>query len=439
MTSRYAALSDYLREQQRDSVRVSFQEIDGIIGGLPDAALRHRAWWANSLEFSHARHGWLRAGWRTAEVDMEKRQLSFVRVLPSSHPLPRKCLCGCGGTLLDGDFLPGHEARARVAMERSAGGLANLSWVVRAIDSYVAGEFIEAELGRVIRTHWKRAPRAEPPASLNALKTASPPGKTSLGVSVRALAEGRQAPIEGAHSPVAERLLGISRRLEAEELLPSRLPEASAFARENPYAFCIATCLDRQMSAEVAWTIPFYMRQALGHLDPKKIGSMTKDDLQVLFGRLPRRPRFVNDAPPTVMDITRIILDEAGGDASNLWQGKTAAQVRSTFRRVHGVGPGIAAMAVLLIERVFAVRFSDLDHTTMDIKPDVHTVRVLFRLGVASVQSAEAAISAARKLNPAYPGEIDGALWRIGRNWCHALSTECAACPMNDLCLKVGL
>ncbi|MFA5788175.1 MAG: hypothetical protein WDA71_14525, partial [Actinomycetota bacterium] len=203
---------------------------------------------------------------------------------------------------------------------------------------------------------------------------------------------------------MAERLLEISRGLEPEDLFPSLLPEASAFARESPYAFCIATCLDRQMNAEVVWTIPYYMRQDLGHLDPVKVGLMTQEELAALFERLPRKPRFVNDAPPTIMDITKIVLHEGAGDASNLWRGKTAAQVRSTFRRVHGVGPGIANMALLLIEKAFGVRFSDLDHASMDIKPDVHTVRVLYRLGLASAETAEAAIDASRSLHPAYPG-----------------------------------
>lgn len=37
-------------------------------------------------------------------------------------------------------------------------------------------------------------------------------------------------------------------------------------------------------------------------------------------------------------------------------------------------------MAVLLIERAFDIRFPDVDRSAMDIKPDVHTMRVLYRL-----------------------------------------------------------
>jgi len=53
----------------------------------------------------------------------------------------------------------------------------------------------------------------------------------------------------------------------------------------------------------------------------------------------------------------------------------------------------------------------------MDIKPDVHTMRVLYRLGVSSSLNTDSAISAARLISPSYPGAIDGPLWSVGRNW----------------------
>jgi hypothetical protein len=67
-------------------------------------------------------------------------------------------------------------------------------------------------------------------------------------------------------------------------------------------------------------------------------------------------------------------------------------------------------MGVLLIEKNFRIRFSDLDHTRMDIKPDVHTVRVLYRLGVCDAETIDSAITAARRLNPEFPGGVDAPL-----------------------------
>ena len=82
------------------------------------------------------------------------------------------------------------------------------------------------------------------------------------------------------------------------------------------------------------------------------------------------------------------------------------------------------------------MRFSDLDHSKMDIKADVHTMRVLYRLGVAAGQAEGSAMAAARRLHPSYPGELDGALWLIGRKWCHAGEPECTCCPIMGACAK---
>jgi endonuclease III len=160
------------------------------------------------------------------------------------------------------------------------------------------------------------------------------------------------------------------------------------------------------------------------------------EELAGIFNRLPRRPRYVNDAPRTLTDLTSIVVEECGGDAANIWQGKRASQVKRTFLSIHGVGPGIASMAVLLIEAAFHVRFDDLDRKNMDIKPDVHTVRVLFRLGVSQEKTEACAVSAARRIHPEYPGAIDGALWWIGRTFCHPSNPACSQCCVQAVCSK---
>jgi len=189
----------------------------------------------------------------------------------------------------------------------------------------------------------------------------------------------------------------------------------------------------------VVWTFPYEMRRLLGHLDPAALNSMSEADIATLLRRLPRKPRFMNAAPRSIKELSKIVAEECTGDASAIWSGRSASQVKATFRRVYGVGPGIANMAVLLIEKAFGVRFGDLDRRTMDIKPDVHTCRVLHRLGAAGDSTTEAAIEAARWLSPEYPGEVDGALWIIGRRWCRPSSPNCRECPVGTLCKKVDL
>jgi hypothetical protein len=175
---------------------------------------------------------------------------------------------------------------------------------------------------------------------------------------------------------ITQALLDCSKCVEAEELFPVMVSEAAEIVTSNPYAFSMATCLDRGTKADIIWTIPYDIKKKLGHLDPYLFYEMSLEELAALFKSLPRRPRYVNDAPRTVQDLTLIVVEECGGDAARIWTGKRASEVKRTFQSIYGVGDGIANMAVLLIEQAFPIRFNDLDRPRMDIKPDVHTKRV---------------------------------------------------------------
>ncbi len=236
---------------------------------------------------------------------------------------------------------------------------------------------------------------------------------------------------------ITEALLAFDPTVPSTSLFPTVLPEAAPLIATDPYAFLIAVCLDRGTKAQVIWTVPYDMKMRLGHLDPQLIYKMSLEELTELFLQLPRKPRYVNDAPKTVYDLTRFVIEECSGDASLVWEGRRAADVNRILRSIHGVGPGIANMGVLLIEKAFGVRFSDLDRTRMDIKPDVHTVRVLYRLGVSESETIAAAITASRLMNPSFPGGLDGALWEIGRQWCFASNPNCEDCPMSKDCARV--
>jgi len=237
-------------------------------------------------------------------------------------------------------------------------------------------------------------------------------------------------------SRINQALLYFGKEIDPKELFPVLEPGANDLLIDSPYAFVMAVCLDRQTPAEVIWTIPYDINNDLGHFDPFRIHQMSIYDLEYLFSRIRRKPRFVNDAPITVKELTEIVVFECNGEASKIWEGKKASEVKRTFNSIYGVGIGIANMSVLLIEKAYNLRFDELDHRTMDIKPDTHTIRVLYRLGAASIQSEKNAIEAARKLNPDFPGEVDGPLWIIGRRWCHAYDPNCGECSMNNVCIK---
>jgi len=242
--------------------------------------------------------------------------------------------------------------------------------------------------------------------------------------------------MENNFAQINQSLLAYSSKIDPRDLFPTMKSGATDFALNNPYAFCLATCLDRGSLADLIWTIPFWIHQDLGHLNPFRIQRMSIDELTALVDRLPKKPRYYNAAPRTIQEITRIVVLQYGGKAACIWEDRKAADVRRTFLSVFGVGEGIANMAVLLIEKAYQIRFSDLDRLHMDIKPDVNTRRVLFRLGVAVSDADHEAISAARSLNPTFPGELDGALWMIGKHWCKASHPQCSTCPVSPVCPK---
>lgn len=84
--SKYATLGRHLKEQARDTIPMTFTEVERVLGTeLPPSAYRHRAWWSNNPENNVATREWLDAGFETERVDIEQQRLVFRR----RSPLPR--------------------------------------------------------------------------------------------------------------------------------------------------------------------------------------------------------------------------------------------------------------------------------------------------------------------------------------------------------------
>lgn len=87
--SKYAPLAAHLRESERDSVAMTFEEVEAAIGApLPASAYRHRSWWSNNPNNNTSTRAWLGAGYKATEVDMENRKLSFRKDPPEGLTYP---------------------------------------------------------------------------------------------------------------------------------------------------------------------------------------------------------------------------------------------------------------------------------------------------------------------------------------------------------------
>jgi len=78
---------------------------------------------------------------------------------------------------------------------------------------------------------------------------------------------------------IVTKLLEYSKSVDSEDLFPAIEVGASEFARRNPFAFAAVICIDSRWAAGPAhrgWTIPFYMKNATGELDPSRINEILR-------------------------------------------------------------------------------------------------------------------------------------------------------------------
>lgn len=75
--SRYAALTAKLLKHEEPRLTMSFDELDEIVGGLPDSAKKYGAWWANNAASQTHSRFWLDAG-RRASPDFRNRLAVFT-------------------------------------------------------------------------------------------------------------------------------------------------------------------------------------------------------------------------------------------------------------------------------------------------------------------------------------------------------------------------
>ena len=81
--SKYDPLTRYLKNSEDDIVRLTFVEIEDILGcPLSDSAKTYRAMWANSS--SHLSKFWTNINWKVNHVNYEgEKYVEFIKYKPS--------------------------------------------------------------------------------------------------------------------------------------------------------------------------------------------------------------------------------------------------------------------------------------------------------------------------------------------------------------------
>ena len=76
--SRYETLTAYLSKVEQKSIRMTFEEIERILGTeLPPSAFKHPTWWSNNPTNNPRTYAWLNAGYKTMNVNIKERKLVF--------------------------------------------------------------------------------------------------------------------------------------------------------------------------------------------------------------------------------------------------------------------------------------------------------------------------------------------------------------------------
>lgn len=204
-----------------------------------------------------------------------------------------------------------------------------------------------------------------------------------------------------------------------------------------PHAFVLACLMDRQINAERAWAIPYKIYKELKSFDIYKLKEKGKGYYKDLFNKN-KFHIFNNDMAEVFYNGICRIIDKYEGKANKIWNDNpSSATVVYRFLEFDGCGIKIATMAANILARQFKIPMKD--YYSIDISPDVHIRRVLYRLGfIEKNAKVERVIYKARELNPEYPGLIDYLCWEIGKNYCKPKFKDCKCenCFMNEVCPK---
>jgi hypothetical protein len=75
--SKYQPLTAFLKQAKGRNLRLSFDEIEGILGFSLPASKQYAAWWSNSATNNTMTNAWLSAGYKTEQVDVSGEHVTF--------------------------------------------------------------------------------------------------------------------------------------------------------------------------------------------------------------------------------------------------------------------------------------------------------------------------------------------------------------------------
>jgi uncharacterized HhH-GPD family protein len=135
-------------------------------------------------------------------------------------------------------------------------------------------------------------------------------------------------------------------------------PQADQLLTEEPLALLIGMVLDQQIPLERAFSSPRDLQERLGgKLDAATIASMGPARLAAIFAERPALHRFPASNAERVQQLCRLIVENYGGDAAQIWEGATTgAELLRRVKALPGFGDQKAKIFVGLLGKQLGVR-----------------------------------------------------------------------------------
>lgn len=224
--------------------------------------------------------------------------------------------------------------------------------------------------------------------------------------------------------------IGIENNILQGDLLEKEVKE---FLIYEPNAFLLGLITDQSVKAELAWSLPYRLKERIGTFDFEKIyHSYDEKKLEEVIRTKPALHRYPSRMASYILSAIHDVLTKYQGNAKNIWENQTAAEVVKRLEAFKGISHKKASLGTLILVRDLNIDL--VDRQNIDIAYDVHIKRVFERVGLVTEPTEEQVLTSARKLNPEFPGEFTTAFWTIGRDDCHASNPSCLQCPLNKVC-----
>jgi uncharacterized HhH-GPD family protein len=150
----------------------------------------------------------------------------------------------------------------------------------------------------------------------------------------------------------------VSRVSETPVLRFSDNENANRLLGEDAFALLVGMLLDQQVPMERAFSAPYDLKQRLGgRLDAADIAAMDPDELSSLFAQRPALHRFPGSMAGRTQALARSLVDNYGGDASQVWlTAGDGAQLLANLRELPGFGDQKARVFVALLAKRLGVQ-----------------------------------------------------------------------------------